>query len=431
MNIAIAGYGLEGKASYQYWSEQPGHSLTIVDEHPVTDAPEGVSVIYGEGAFSRLNGFGLVVRTASLSPRKITTDGVVWSATNEFFKECPAPVIGVTGTKGKGTTSSLIASILQAAGKTVHLLGNIGVPALSLLKDIHKDDVVVFELSSYQLWDLEQSPHVAVVLLIEPDHLNVHDGMDDYVGAKAHIAANQGVDDVVIYHPTNHYSQGIAIQSSGVRIKYGVDNPGGVYVQDDAFWYQGERVCDVTALQLIGQHNIENACAAITAVKQLGVANDAIKDGLEHFSGLPHRLEFVREFEGVAYYNDSFSSAPSATCAAIRSFTQPELLILGGVDKGADFTELSETLRAASNIKAVFVMGEIREKLGEILTSASINAPVVLLDDAQLSSIVHKVKESAESGDVIILSPACASFDMFKDFYDRGDQFRSIVKELS
>ena len=168
MKIAIAGYGVEGRANYEYWNT-PENQVVIVDERdiPTNELPSiDTSVITGTDAFARLEGYDMVVRTAGLAPSKIRTDGKIWSSTNEFFEKCPAPIVGVTGSKGKGTTSSLIAGILRAAGKKVHLLGNIGVPALSALSEIEPDDIVVYELSSFQLWDIKRSPNVAVVLHI-------------------------------------------------------------------------------------------------------------------------------------------------------------------------------------------------------------------------------------------------------------------------
>jgi len=432
MKIAIAGYGLEGEANYKYWSVDTNNILTIVDQHqPARQIPEGALTIIGEDAFENLIGFDLVIRTAGLSPYKIHTDGRVWSATNEFLEKCPATIIGVTGTKGKGTTASLIASIFEAAGKKVWLVGNIGTSAIDALPQIMPDDIVVFEMSSFQLWDVVRSPHTAVVLQIEPDHLNVHKDMNDYIHAKANIRKFQGDSDMCVYHPTNKYSQQIAF-SIGERgaIKYDSPDDGGVYVKDGSFYQVEQLICSTDVLQLIGRHNIENACAAITVAKLYDISNDSIEQGLREFKGLPHRLEFVRTISGVDYYNDSFSSAPSATVAAIKSFTQPEVLIIGGVDKKADFTELTQTIVEHSNVKEVLLIGTIKEELYETFREGGVTTDLTVLDAKTMGEIVHIAQEKATSGDVVILSPGCASFDMFTSFYDRGDQFREVVSSL-
>jgi len=408
MKIAIVGYGVEGKASYDYWNTTE-NELTIIDERDAIDAPEGTRKVLGADAFLSLDGFDLVVRSPGIDPRKLPYGNRLWSATNEFFAKCPAPIIGVTGTKGKGTTCSLITSILRAAGRTVHLVGNIGTPALQELPKIRPDDIVVFELSSFQLWDLKRSPHVAVVLMIEPDHMNVHKDMDDYVAAKSNIATNQTVDDTIIFNRNNQLSKQIAAASKGKKVEY----PFAI----DEF---------TASIKLPGAHNQENAAAAIAAVREFGVGDDAIRQGLSAFDGLPHRLEKVRELDGVTFYNDSFSSAPSATVAAVKSFTQPEIIIVGGTDKGADFSELHTALQEAPNVKKVILIGEIRHKLAGILHDINYE----ISDVRTMAEVVNVARSYTTSGDVVILSPACASFDMFKSFYDRGDQFREIVKSL-
>jgi len=435
MKIAIAGYGIEGEANYRYWTSQPGHDITIVDEAlvPKNPLPEGVKTLLGAGVYEKLDDFDLVVRTAGVSPRKIHTNGKVWSATNEFFEQCPAQIIGVTGTKGKGTTASLIASILESAGKKVWLVGNIGVSALAVLEKISADDVVVFELSSFQLWDIERSPHIAVVTIIEADHLDVHENMEEYLAAKARIRQFQGEGDVCVYHPTNQYSGQIAVSSnSGSAIRYAVQDDGGVYVRNDYFWVgDGDaKLCALDALQVRGVHNQENACAAITAALQLDVPTSAVEKGLRAFRGLTHRLEFVRECEGIAYYNDSYSSAPTATLAAIRSFDRPMVLIVGGTEKGSDFSALFAGMRQQANLKHILLVGEIRHKLAEKLQSAGVQAPYTVVDAQDMSGILEVARSVATSGDVILLSPGCASFDMFKNFSDRGDQFREYAQSL-
>lgn len=432
MKVVIAGYGLEGQSSYKYWAADPNNELTIADQNQLTvEIPAGVKTIIGDDAFEKLQDYDLVIRTAGLAPRLIKTNGKIWSATNEFFEKCPAQIIGVTGTKGKGTTASLIASIFEAAGKKVWLLGNIGTPSIDALAEIQPSDIVVYELSSFQLWDLERSPHAAVVLLIEPDHLNVHSDFNDYVSAKSHIRKFQNDSDICVYNPTNVFSAQIANASKKGQIqRYGIVDDGGVYEYGGYFLAGEQKICSLSALQLIGRHNVDNACAAISVAKFYNLPNKDIEAGLLNFKGLPHRIEFVREIEGVKYYNDSFSSAPAATIAAVKSFDQPEILILGGIDKGADFSELAYELSVRKNIKKIIIMGEIRRQLAKILGSVNGDHEIEITEMNTLRPIVLLAKSYAKSGDVVVFSPGCASFDMFKNFYDRGDQFRTIVDSL-
>lgn len=432
MNIAIAGYGIEGESNYKYWSLDVNNHVTIFNEvQPDRELPVDANIVVGDDVFAKMNGFDLVVRTAGLAPRKIKTDGKIWSATNEFFAKCPASIIGVTGTKGKGTTASLIASIFEAAGKKVWLLGNIGVPSLDSLLDIEPEDVVIYEMSSFQLWDLEYSPHAAVVLLIEPDHLNVHDDFEDYVRAKSNIRKYQKTDDLCVYNPINEYSAEIAHSSSLGRVaRYGIQDDGGVFEKDGEFYQCEHNICSLSALQLIGRHNIDNACAAITVAKFYDLTDKEIEQGLRKFKGLPHRIEFVRDLDGVSYYNDSFSSAPSATIAAIKSFNRPEVIVLGGTDKGADFTDLAEEISRRDNIKKIIIIGQIGQKLATVLKEKSPNLDIEITDIKKLRPIVELVRSNASIDDVVLFSPGCASFDMFNNFYDRGDQFREIVNSL-
>jgi len=431
MKIAIAGYGVEGQASYRYYSQDPTNAITVFDQNPNLEVPEGVETVLGSDAFEKLADYDLVLRSPPIHPSLLKTNGKIWSATNEFFEQCPAQIIGVTGTKGKGTTASLIAAIFEAAGKKVWLVGNIGISSIDVMSQIQPDDVVVYELSSFQLWDLKRSPQTAVVLLIEADHLNIHDNMEDYVHAKGAIREFQQDGDLCVYHPRNDYSSSIAHNNDKGRIiRYGIKDDGGVYVANGSFYQNEQIICSVEALQLIGVHNQENACAAITVALAHGVTIEAITTGLQTFQGLPHRTEFVRNLDGVDYYNDSFSSAPSATVAAIRSFEQPEIVVIGGIDKGGDFSELYSAINAKPNIKELILIGEIRHKVHKGLHDAGVSAKVTIFDGRTMPEIVDYARSVAVTGDVVLLSPACASFDMFKDFYDRGTQFREYVQSL-
>ena len=410
MNIAIAGFGQEGRASYEYWNVD-GNQLTIVDEREQVDGlPDGVPTILGADAFSKLSDFDLIIRSPSINPHKLPYGEKVWSATNEFFAKCPAEIIGVTGTKGKGTTSSLIASILNAAGKTVHLVGNIGTPALTELPKIQPDDLVVFELSSFQLWDLKKSPHVAVVLMIEPDHLDIHSDMDDYVSAKTNIIRFQSRSDRVVFHANNERSREIATQSNaGIRTQYPFE------LSDDV------RAC----INLPGEHNVDNACAAIAAVETYVDNMEAIKTGLNSFSGLPHRLKFVATKNGVKFYDDSIATTPGSAIAAIRSFDEATLLILGGQDKGGDYGELMRECRERQ--VSVLAIGANRERLAELCAQNGVEYGT---EPGDMRSIVHRAAMESKQGSVVLLSPASASFDMFKSYADRGDQFIAAVNSL-
>lgn len=425
MNVAIAGYGVEGASSYRYFVSL-GHEVTVLDQNPDAVLPAGVQAIVGDHAFDALAAYDLVVRAPGIHPDKLSRANRVTSATIEFFDKCPAPIIGVTGTKGKGTTCSFIHSILSAAGKKAWLVGNIGTPALDVLADISPKDVVVYEMSSFQLWDMQQSPHTAVVLKVEADHLDVHSGIEDYVSAKTNIALYQTSGDRIVYYSGNDVSKAIAGQSEGVKIPYPSEDY--VHIRDGSFWIGDRELCPQTAVRLPGAHNIENACAAISAVQEYVQDGTVIERGLSDFKGLPHRIEFVRTVNGVEYYNDSYSSATAAAVAAIKAFAQPKVIILGGYSRGLDFRHLAEEVKAG-NIKKALLIGETKHALAEALDREGFK-DYEILTTTDLRQIVQAAKESAEAGDVVLLSPACASFDMFKNFSDRGNQFKAIVNGL-
>ncbi len=442
MKVAILGFAGQGQSAYHYWNT-PENDITICDSDANTPVPDGVDSQLGDDYLSGLNKFDLLIRTPALHPRQIQaanpdSPGIldkVWTNTNEFLKACPTRnVIGVTGTKGKGTTSTLVTHILDAAGFRVHLGGNIGIPPLDMLANaIQPDDWVVLELANFQLIDLKSSPHIAACLMIEPEHLNWHADVDEYVEAKRQLFAHQAENDIAIYYAENNYSKAVAGSSRGLTIPY-MTAPG-AYVADTAngeehIMIDGHKICNAKDIQLLGRHNWQNVCAAITTAWNITQDVEAIRKAVVSFRGLPHRLEKVREVDGVTYYNDSFSAAPGATIAAIEAIKGSKVLIVGGVDKNLDLNELARSILIhKEDIHRVLVIGEVGYKIEKALQSHGFDN-YDILKNVTMPEIVDHARQIARNGDSVVLSPGTSSFDMFKNFEDRGTKFKNAVNAL-
>ncbi len=427
--VAIVGYGVEGQSAYRYFAAQ-GADITVFHKERPTDVPADAKVVLDPHA-TALHGFDVVVRSPAVRPDSLQTEARVTTVTKEFLRVFGTTrVIGVTGSKGKGTTASLIDGMLRAAGKRVHLGGNIGVPALDVLPDTLDGDYAVLELSSFQLWDMEVSPHIAVLLMIEPEHLDVHMNVDEYVAAKGNITRFQHPDDALVYLPSNELTKRAMGQTLAQRIPYTVAP--GAHVENSWIVMGGQKIIPTDEIGIIGQHNVDNACAAVTAAWQVTQDVAAIRQALREFQGLPHRLQFVAEKAGVEYYDDSIATTPGSAIAALRDFAQPKVIILGGSDKGVEFAELAEEVaRQGSGVRAVLLIGELQEKIHAALQTAGVPAALIqMLGKPPMADIVQQAAQLAQSGDVVILSPACASFDMFMNYKDRGEQFVAAVRQL-
>lgn len=430
MNIAILGYGIEGESVYRYYrAKYPDAVITAYDnnEQPKNPLPPDVKFVGGVKDFKGITA-DLAIKTPAIPPNDVEVTGEVTTVTREFMKQCSVPVIGVTGTKGKGTTASLVQAILEAAGKKTWFVGNIGVSGLDILSQIKPEDIVIYEMSSFQLWDLEVSPHVAVVLGIEPEHLDVHSGVEDYVGAKANIAKHQKPDDIVIYKAGNQYAEQISQLSAGVKVPY--QDTATAHVSEGKFYYSEQELCSVAALQLPGVHNRDNACAAIAAAWPWVKDGNDIERGLLAFKGLPHRLKYVKTVNDVAYYDDSIATTPGSAIAALAAFEQPKVIILGGSYKGATYEELAQKI-TVSDVRRVVIIGTEAPKIEAALKAEGIARYTNLGTAVTMADIVKSASTYATAGDVVILSPACASFDMFTSYADRGEQFIQAVENLS
>ena len=442
MKVAILGYGVDGVSSTGYWHKL-GADITICDKNPDLLLPDYVSSNLGENYLQDLDQFDVIVRSPGIHPNTITSANPnspkildkVTSAINEFFLQCPAPIIAVTGTKGKGTTSTLIYKMLEKAGKKVFLGGNIGTVPLDFLNEVTPDSWVVLELSNFQLIDFKHAPKIGVCLMVVPEHQDWHDNVKEYYDAKKQLFIRQTANDRTVFNNNNEVAKRITSVSQGTKVPYYVppknqlaDTVNGAYVEGDQICMDGKIICNITDVGLLGRHNLENICAAIAAVWPI-INNNiaAMKLVIHEFKGMEHRLEFVREVNWIKYYNDSFATTPEATVAALRAFEQPKVIILGGSDKGIPlFDVISEV--ALGNVRRVIVIGKTGEKIIELLVSRGYEK--ITLGGNTMTEIVAAAQHEAQPGDVVILSTACASLDMFKNYKDRGNQFKDAVNNL-
>ncbi|MGH7158125.1 MAG: UDP-N-acetylmuramoyl-L-alanine--D-glutamate ligase [Candidatus Saccharimonadales bacterium] len=433
-HVAIVGYGLEGRSALRYWQEE-GAEVTVCDQDTDKDIPNSVKTQLGADYLDNLDRFDVIMRTAGMHPKIIVeknpgVEAKITTTVNEFLRVCPTKnTIGVTGTKGKGTTSMLITKMLEAAGKHVFIGGNYGVSPFDFLPKLTKDSWVVLELSSYMLYDITRSPHIAVCLMVQPEHLDWHGDKVDYFRAKSNLFAHQDEHDVAIYFAENTTSHNIARHSPGDKIAY-YDEPG-AYIHDNKVMIDQTVLCKTDELKLLGKHNWQNVCAAVTAVWQVVQAPDAIRKVLTSFAGLLHRLEMVREVDGIKFYNDSFASDPYATEAAIAAIPGNKVMIIGGFDgRKLPLAELAKTLyEHRREVPAVILIGESAKRLAEALKQSGFT-DFYLSPAKTMAEIVADAQAHAKKGESIVFSPGFPSFDMFKNFEDRGLQFKQAVHDL-
>ena len=348
----------------------------------------------------------------------------VTSEMEVFFEVCPCNLIAVTGSDGKTTTTTLISEMLKADGKTVWLGGNIGTPLLPLVRQMQPDDFAVVELSSFQLMDMTRSPARAVVTNLAPNHLDVHKDMDEYVEAKKNIFKFQNEKGLLVLNHDNAITDGFT--GNGVTKKFSRQGKAYVCLDGDMITRGGEPVLDVKDILIPGVHNIENYMAAIIAVEGL-VSDETIRHVAKNFGGVEHRIELVRIKDGVRFYNDSIASSPSRTIAGLRSFREKVILIAGGYDKHIPYDVLGPEV--CEHVKKLFLCGATAPQIRTAVENCEGEKPEIT-DCGDFESAVRAAAAAAENGDVVLMSPASASFDQFKNFMVRGEFFKKIVKEL-
>ncbi len=398
----------------------------------------GAKMALGPGYLDRLDGADVIFRTPGLRPdvpqieKAVAAGAELTSEMEAFLALCPCRVIAVTGSDGKTTTTTIIAGLLKAAGYRTFVGGNIGRPLLCEVDDIRPDDIVVLELSSFQLMTVRQSPGIAVITNLAPNHLDVHKDMDEYVAAKRNIFAYQDSQDRLVLNADDEITAGFSSQARGTVALFSRRKAveGGVYLRDRTVICNGRPVLTADDILLPGLHNLENYMAAIAAVDGL-VPDETIREFARTFGGVAHRIELVRELDGVRYYNDSIASSPSRTIAGLRSFDRKVILIAGGYDKHIPYDVLGPEV--VKGVKALLLTGDTAEKI----KTATVSAPgyregePAIYDCADLEGAVEQAHAIACPGDVVIMSPASASFDRFKNFEERGNVFKEMVERLS
>ena len=400
----------------------------------------GVKLHLGEGYMDGIDA-DLIFRSPGIRPdvpafeAAVAKGAKVTSEMEVFFDVCPCKKIAVTGSDGKTTTTTIIAKLMEKAGYTVHLGGNIGHPLLAETFDMKPEDVAVLELSSFQLMRMTTSPEIAVVTNVAPNHLDIHKGMEEYVASKKNVFLHQHPGDKVVLNRDNEITYAFAAEAPGHVTLFSRQNPmdEGVVIENDTICVKkngdSRPVLPIRDILLPGVHNIENYMAAIGAVDGL-VKDEVIREFAKSFGGVEHRIELVRELHGVKYYNDSIGSSPSRTIAGLRAFKQKVILIAGGYDKHIPYDVLGPDLVA--HVKAMVLTGATAPKIRAAAEQAEgydpRKWPIYDIDDFE--EAIKKAQTLAQPGDVVILSPASASFDRFKNFMVRGDTFKRIVREL-
>ncbi len=372
----------------------------------------------------------VLFRTPGMHPgnpaiRSLAEKGAhVTSEMEVFFQVAPCNLIAVTGSDGKTTTTTLISEMLKADGKQVWLGGNIGTPLLPLVRQMQETDYAVVELSSFQLMDMTRSPMRAVVTNLAPNHLDVHKDMEEYVEAKKNVFAFQNADGLLVLNHDNAITDGFT--GNGKTVKFSRQGSAHVCLDGDMITRGGEAVLNIRDILLPGVHNIENYMAAIAAVEGL-VSDDTIRQVAKNFGGVEHRIELVRIKDGVRFYNDSIASSPSRTIAGLRSFREKVILIAGGYDKHIPYDVLGPEVCA--HVKKLFLCGATAPQIRDAVEKCGEEQPEII-DCGDFESAVRAAAAAAEEGDVVLMSPASASFDQFKNFMVRGEFFKKIVKEL-
>lgn len=447
--VAIIGMGVSNIPLLDYFHDLNAY-VTVFDKKELSQISQeaiqkiekyGFQIINGENALDKLIGYDIIFRSPSCMPdtpqivEEVNKGAILTSEIEMVLKLAPGKVIGVTGTEGKTTTTSLIYAIIQKSGKKCFLGGNMGRPIFTQIKEMMPEDIVIVELSSFQLTDTDVSPDIAVVTNIYPDHLNVHKSYEEYQEAKKNIFKYQSKDGITVLNYDNEHTREFSKETNGKVIFFSshekLEN-GYAYDKIDETIKCCEdgirrHIMKKEDIKLRGIHNYENICAALAATSSIVDIDTQIK-AIKEFCGVEHRLEFVRKLDGVEWYNDSIGTSPASTIAGLNSFDENIVLLAGGSDKGLDYKEVGEAI--ARKVKVLILTGPTSPKIEEATKQALNGKTIDIYYTTNMKKSVCLAKEAAKTGDVVLLSPASASFDLYKNFEDRGKQFKDCVNSL-
>ena len=449
--VAVIGIGVSNRPLIELLLSR-GVAVTACDKKDRATLGAPAEELVGKGCRLRLGPDYLkdltedvIFRTPGMRPdlpelnAAVERGSTLTSEMEVFFEVCPCPILAVTGSDGKTTTTTIIARLLEAAGHTVHLGGNIGHPLLSETGGMKAGDIAVLELSSFQLMTMTRSPHIAVVTNLAPNHLDVHKDYAEYISAKGNIFTHQSASDIAVFNADNEVTRSFVGRQRGTLRTFSrreTVERGAHLAPDDAgegqaIWISNEngrrQVLSLAEIKLPGVHNVENYMAAIAAVDRL-VPDKIIRDFAKNFGGVEHRIELVRELDGVRYYNDSIASSPSRTIAGLNAFPEKVILIAGGKDKGISYGSLGPVVN--EHVKLLILCGATAGVIRASVEQAENYGGLEIADAEDYHQAVSLARSRAKEGDVIILSPASTSFDRFANFMERGRVFKEIVNSL-
>lgn len=449
--VAIMGMGVSNTPLIKYLMDLDAN-ITVFDKKSEEEldkslieeyAIQGVKFSLGENYLKNLVGYDIIFRSPSMRPdipeleKELDRGAILTSEIEMLIDLCPGKIIGITGSDGKTTTTTLIYKMLEAAGYHCYLGGNIGIPLFAKIDEMRSEDIIVLELSSFQLMTLKKSPQIAVVTNVSPNHLDIHKSYEEYIEAKKNIFKYQDKDGIVVLNYDNDITRDFSLEAKG-EVRYfstRVKLDDGVILDNNMIKISEDKIrkqiINVDDILLLGAHNIENACTAIAAVKDL-VKPEDIVSVLTTFKGVEHRNEFVRLLNGVKWYNDSIGSSPTRTIAGLVSFKNKVILIAGGYDKHLDYTDMGRYI--VDHVKTLVLLGQTKEKiktatLQEIERRGG-NIDLPIIECTSLEEAVNKANEIASEGDTVFFSPASASFDMFKNFEERGNKYKELVHSI-